>query len=228
MKITKSRLKQIIKEELDLATKGRYANENVDDYEVGQHEKEFVDDDEDRELTAILDEPLMEEMLMEIDPFAGGDPVSTVQTGMYIGLGIVLAYAGINAGGGVSALALELLGALTTRRQEQKYKKQAAQQAAQQEERQMGLLDQLISDPEFAALMEEYSDLAAYLPTQKGVRSKELQGQRKRLRDLASNLRQEIQKKAEEIQATSGGYVPRPHLPQTTQHFKKSRNKNKV
>jgi len=225
MKITKSRLKQIIKEELDLATKGRYADDDVGGYEVGQHEEEFVDDDEDRELTAILDEPLMEEMLMEIDPFAGGsDPVSTVQTGMYIGLGIVLAYAGINAVGGVSALALELLDVLTTRRQERKYKKEAAQQ----EERQVGLLDQLISDPEFAALMEEYSDLAAYLPTQKGVRSKELQGQRKRLRDLASNLRQEIQKKAEEIQGTSGGYVPRPHLPQTTQHFKKSRNKNKV
>ena len=224
MKITKSRLKQIIKEELDLATKGRYANEDVDDYEVGQHEEEFVDDDEDRELTAILDEPLMEEMLMEIDPVGIGDSVGAIQTGMYIGLGIVLAYAGINAVGGVSALALELLDVLTTSRQERKYKKEAAQQ----EERQVELLDQLISDPEFAALMEEYSDLAAYLPTQKGVRSKELQGQRKRLRDLASNLRQEIQKKAEELQGTTGGYVPRPHLPRTTQHFKKSRNKNKV
>jgi len=79
MKITKAKLKQIIKEELDLAMD--------DDREMGidVHGNREEGDDE---LKAILDKPILEGTLMEIDP--------AIATGLGIGLGVILAFTALN------------------------------------------------------------------------------------------------------------------------------------
>ena len=192
MKITKAKLKQIIKEELDLA----------------------MDDDTmvDSELEAILDEPILEGTLMEIVPGAA----DAVVTGVGIGLGVILAWFTLNGMATAAVLAAEALRTYVDRKKAKEY-----QDAARQvQEREQSLLNTLVEDPEITAILDKHNDLAAYLgkKAQRGKRSKELQGQRAELKQLATDLRNKIEARAVELQDEIGGYVPRPGKKKVQQH----------
>ena len=131
MKVTKSKLKQIIKEELESAIRDG-----------------VMDDDE---LENILDEPILEGVMMEIDPAGVASSMSAIEQGMYIGLGIILAYTSLNAAGVAMVYANELLKVFASGKKKRKYQ-QAAMKLQEAEE---NILDRLISDPEFVKILEE-------------------------------------------------------------------------
>jgi hypothetical protein len=199
MKITKAKLKQIIKEELDLAMD--------DDREMGidVHGNREEGDDE---LKAILDKPILEGTLMEIDP--------AIATGLGIGLGVILAFTALNGAATASLLAYDALRNYASRRERKKYE----EAARHVEEREQSLLDTLVDDPEFIAILDKHNDLADYLgkKAQRGRRSKELQGQRAELKQLAVDLRSKVEARARELQDEIGGYVPRPSRGKVQQH----------
>ena len=188
MKISKAKLKQIIKEELDLA----------------------MDDDTmvDSELMAILDEPILEGIIMEIDP--------SIATGLGVGLGIVLAYLSLNGMATAAVLAHEALRTYVSRREVKKFE----EKARQVQEREHSLLETLTRDPEIMSILDKHNELADYLgkKAQRGRRSKELQGQRAELKELAVDLRNKIEARAKELQQETGGYVPRPGKKKVQQH----------
>jgi len=190
MKISKAKLKQIIKEELDLA---------MDDDTMG-----------DDELKAILDKPILEGTLMEIVPGAA----DAVVTGVGIGLGVILAWFALNGMATAAVLAHEALRTYVNRKKAKEY-----QDAARQvQEREQSLLNTLVEDPEITAILDKHNGLADYLGKKGGQRSKELQGQRAELKQLAADLRNKIEARAVELQDEIGGHVPRPGKKRVQQH----------
>jgi hypothetical protein len=202
MKISKAKLKQIIKEELDRELED---SEVMSDYGIDVHGNR---EDDDSELMAILDEPILEGILMEIDP--------SIATGLGVGLGIILAYFTLNGAATAAVLAAEALRTYVSRREVKKFE----EKARQVEQREQSLLDTLTNDPEIMAILDKHNDLADYLgkKAQRGKRSKELQGQRAELKELAKDLRNKIEARARELQDEIGGYVPRPGKKKVQQH----------
>ena len=175
MKISKAKLKQIIKEELDRELED---TEVLSDFGVdGRGNRE----DNDDELEAILDEPILEGALMEIVPGAA----DAVVTGVGIGLGVILAWFTLNGMATAAVLAAEALRTYVDRKKAKEY-----QDAARQvQEREESLLNTLVEDPEITAILDKHNDLADYLgkKAQRGKRAKELQGQRAELKELAKD-----------------------------------------
>ena len=206
MKISKAKLKQIIKEELDRELED---TEVMSDFGIDVHGNR---EDNDDELEAILDEPILEGALMEIVPGAA----DAVVTGVGIGLGVILAWFTLNGMATAAVLAAEALRTYVDRKKAKEY-----QDAARQvQEREESLLDTLTNDPEIMAILDKHNDLADYLgkKAQRGKRSKELQGQRAELKELAKDLRNEIEARASELSQEIGGYVPRPGKKRVQQH----------
>jgi len=205
MKISKAKLKQIIKEELDRELED---SEVMSDYGIDVQGNREDDDDE---LKAILDKPIFEGILMEIDP-----AITAIGTGVGIGLGVILAWFTLNGMATAAVLAHEALQTYANRKERKKYE----EMARQVQEREESLLDTLITDPEIMAILDKHNDLADYLgkKAQRGRRSQELQGQRAELKQLALDLRSKIEARAVELQDEVGGHVPRPGQQKVKKH----------
>jgi len=150
MKITRKKLQQIIKEELE-----RTLSNNKDD------------------------EPVIEGTLMEV-------------TGFGVLEGIVLAWAALNVVDVTGKLAWQALRRFVDDREVKELEKKAREL----DERTQTLIQTLVKDPEFEAILKDYNKRAMALKPHKGERSPELQDQRKKLKELGIQLSQQIKLKA--------------------------------